>query len=319
MRKAWAVLAAILAFGCGSGSSSIQGLAWPQPNPRVALERMVATPRDLTSSLLAGITRGEDLLFVRPYGLAWQGEDLLVADPGAGRILRLPLGGRGRVQRSPEGALQEPLFLAVTPEGIAVSDPPAGTVWMFDSNLRPVRRLAEGLNHPTGLAWAAGGLWVAETTAHHLRCLGPACPQPRIVGQRGTRPGEFNYPTALAAHGETLWVADTLNFRVQSLDARTGEPRTTLGSLGDTSGSTPRAKGLAVDREGRIWVSDGLLDQVAIFAPDGTLLLCLDEFFARERLFALPAGVAAQGERVAVADALHRRVVVFKLLPEGQP
>lgn len=319
MRRLVTLLSTLAAIHCGTGQPRTQRLAWPQPNPRVALERIIGSPRDLKRSFLASVAGGEEPLFVRPYGLAWQEKDLLVADPAAGVIVRLPLGGAGWVQRSREGVFQEPLFLAVTPEGIAVSDPPAGTVWLLDSQLRPSRRLAEGLSHPTGLAWAAGGLWVAETTAHQLRCLGPTCPQGKIVGRRGTQPGEFNFPTALAAAGDTLWVADTLNFRVQSLDARTGAPGTTLGSLGDTQGSTPRAKGLAVDRDGRVWVSDGLLDQVAIFAPDGTLLLCLDELLAREKLFALPAGIAAQGERVAVADALHHRVVVFRLLPEGQP
>lgn len=316
MKKALALAAAYAATSCSTPPTSVPKLIWSSPSPKVELASVLQTTADIPMPWLRRVVgSGAEPLFVRPYAVAWLGEDLLVVDSGAGVVVRFAFGS---LLRSPEGAFTEPLFATATPEGVAVSDPPAGKVVLLDETLRPKGVLAEGLQQPTGLAWVAGGLWVTETVAHRVRCLGPVCPYPTL-GRRGVGPGELNFPTALAASGSTLWVADTLNFRIQGFDINSGQVKAAFGGLGDGPGSTPRTKGLAVDGEGQLWVSDGLLNQVSVFAPDGTLLTCLGGASDAEPLFSMPAGIAAHGRQVAVADALARRVVVFRLGTEERP
>ncbi|MFN3413867.1 MAG: hypothetical protein ACK42L_07380 [Thermoanaerobaculum sp.] len=316
MRKALALAAAWAATSCSTTPTSVPKLMWSSPWPKVELVSVLQTTADIPMPWLRRVVgSGAEPLFVRPYGVAWLGEDLLVVDSGARRVLRF---AAGSLLRSPEGAFAEPLFVATTPSGVAVSDPSEGRVVLLDQALRPKEVLAEDLQHPTGLAWVAGGLWVAETAAHQLRCLGPVCPRP-ILGQRGIGKGELNFPTALAASGTTLWVADTLNFRIQGFDINSGEVKAVLGGLGDGPGSTPRTKGLAVDGEGQLWVSDGVLNQVSVFSPAGQLLTCLGGDALSAPLFSMPAGMAARGREIAVADALARRIVVFRVKAQEGP
>lgn len=316
VRKALALAAAWAATSCGTTPTAVPKLIWSSPSPKVELVSVMQTTADLPMPWLRRMVgSGAGALFVRPYGVAWLGEDLLVVDSGARRVLRF---AAGSLLRSPEGVFAEPLFAAAIPSGVAVSDPPAGKVVLLDEALRPKADLAEGLQRPTGLAWVGGGLWVAETTAHQLRCLGPVCPRPTL-GRRGVGKGELNFPTALAASGTTLWVADTLNFRIQAFDINSGEVTAVVGGLGDSPGSTPRAKGLAVDGEGQLWVSDGVLNQVSVFSPAGHLLTCLGGEAASQPLFSMPAGMAARGREIAVADALARRIVVFRVKAQEGP
>ncbi len=314
-------VAALLAGSCtvvhrapssGEGATSVESpRAWPPEDPRIELARVLGSRHDLERVSFTSWLRGgrEEPLFVRPYGVAWDGGDLLVADPGAGRVVRVEAGGR--LRRSPEGLLGAPTFVAVCREGVVVSDPPAGKVALLDGDLRLLRWLARGLQRPTGVACVGDRIYAVETAAHRLVELtgGKAVP---ILGGQGTGPGRFNFPTALARDGNTLWIGDTLNFRLQHIDPFTGRVLGAFGALGDTSGQMPRLKDVAVDTGGHLWVSDALLDQVALYTRKGEYLMSIGRNGSAPGEFAFPAGIgAAPNGRVAVADSFNRRLEVF--------
>lgn len=287
-------------------------LAWPAGDPRVRLERVLAL--EAGSSILTVLSgrREEALTFERPYGVAWDGGDLLVADPGARRVVRVADGGR--VSVSPEGAAGAPVALAACGSGVVASDPEQGRVVRLDRDLRRVAVLADGLQRPTGLACRDGRVYVAETGAHRITLLEPDGTH-RSFGGRGAEPGRFNFPTALALAGDELLVGDTLNFRVQRLDGETGAARGIFGRLGDAAGEMPRIKGVAVDARGQVWVTDALTSRVSLYNADGDLLLALGGEGMVPGRFSFPAGVAAHPDgRVAVADSFNRRIQVFRVL-----
>ncbi len=288
-------------------------LAWPAGEARVRLERVFDLRRgSALSAGLIGLARHTPL-FERPFGVAWSGDDLIVADPGARRLARIA--GDGRVTWSqPDGA---PLGVAACAAGIVASDPGAGRLMLFDGALRTARVLAEGLARPTGVACLDERVYVAETGRHRVLVL--QADGSRVgLGARGEAPAQFNFPTALAAARGTLYVGDTLNFRVQVLDAASGAYRGAFGRLGDGPGDMPRLKGLALDARGDLWVSDAHLDRVSLYAPDGSLLLALGGRGSDPGRFSFPSGIAAHVDgRVAVADSLNRRVQVFRLLPQA--
>lgn len=281
--------------------------------PSAHVERIVGGPGNAVRSFWQRIT-GEPAreLFVRPYGVAWDGEDLLVADPGAGRVLRID--PKGRAKRSEEGLLLGPIGIASCPFGIVVSDSRAGALVLLDRDLGLVRSLATDLGRPTGVACSDDEIFVVDTARHRVIVLDSRGTPRRSVGRRGAANGEFNYPAALSLSTGALWVGDTLNFRIQHLDGGDGSFVSGFGSLGDAVGDTPRVKGIAVDRDTRIWITDAHLDRILLYAEDGTFLADVGRPGTEPGEVSFPAGIAVGSDgRVAVADSLNRRVQVFRL------
>lgn len=321
-RVRWLLVLALAGAGCVSTSagSGAPAKVWPEApeEPRVRLERVFTTERDVRKgrtllSLLAG--REAAPLFGRPYGVAWVGEDLAVTDPAAGQLV--VIGADGRVDRTPDGLLEGPMGIAACQGRIVVTEPAAGRVSVVSADLARRESLAEGLERPTGVACAGSDIFVLET-ARHAVWFRRADGRTGTFGRRGVANGEFNYPTAIVASGRVLLVGDTLNFRVQKLDAETGQNVGTFGRLGDAAGETPRIKGIGVDSNGRVWVTDALLDQVALYEQDGAYLMALGGNGTEPGSFAFPSGVAGHADgRVAVVDSLGRRVQIFRVLPAG--
>ncbi len=293
----------------------LTGIEWPPDQPRVRLEKVIRTRADLGRTFRSWFTRRDDELFTRPYGVAWDEEDLLVADPGAGEVVRL--GADGTITRSAAGALGMPIGITACDWGVVVSDPARGAVVRLDSGLRVAAVLLEGLDRPTGVACLGTDVAVVETGAHRV-VLRDASGELAFFGQRGNRGGEFNFPTAVAEDNLALWIGDVLNFRIQLLDPATGEAVLGFGRLGDSSGEMPRLKGIAIDPWGRIWVSDAHLDEVAVFSRDGLFLMSLGGSGSSPGRFAFPAGVAIRRDgAVAVADSLNRRIQLLRITDNG--
>ncbi len=315
---------ALAIAGCASSQrvarTDFSTLEWPTGNPRVRLESVIRSRHDLgrrdVFSWVVG--RRAEALFTRPHGVAWDGEDLIVTDPAARRILRIGKGGQ--VKFSPVGVVEEPIGVAACSRGLIVTDVGSGGVALVDRQLRFVRWLAEDLDRPTGVACHGEVVWVVETGAQRIVAL--AGDGRRSFGQRGAEPGEFNYPTAAAFGNGRLYVGDTLNFRIQSLDPETGTALDSFGRLGDAPGEMPRIKGVAVDKSGHVWVSDAFLDMVSIYSADGGYLLGIGRQGIGPAEFAFPAGIAAHPDgRIAVVDSLNRRIQVFRVVeppPEGE-
>jgi len=304
----------------GGSSTAFDALGWPRDDPRVRLDTVVGPRRD-TSWGNAGFFRrlvGKSApdLYQHPFGVAWLGDGLLVSDPDGGRITRIP--STGRVVASASGLFQRPMGIAVCKAGIVVSDAATGKVALLDSKLQLVRWLAEGLARPTGVACSGDRVVVVETGEHRIDVLGPDGNR-QSIGRHGAGPGEFNFPTAVAVDGDSLWVGDTLNFRVQQIDLNSGAFITAFGQVGDGAGEMPRIKGIAVDTVGHLWVSDGLLDQVALYTRSGTFLIAIGARGEEPGEFSFPTGIAVHADgRVAVADSLNRRVQVFSTVT-GEP
>jgi sugar lactone lactonase YvrE len=102
-----------------------------------------------------------------------------------------------------------------------------------------------------------------------------------------------------------------MNFRVQVFDADGGYLRS-FGRAGDGAGDFDKAKGIAVDSDGHIYVVEGFHDVVQIFDESGKLLLAFAESGAGAGQLWLPTGIAIAGDRIYVADSANRRLQVFE-------
>jgi len=95
--RPWLVVTlGVWAIGCGGVRVAPmplgQDLVWPLAEPRVRLVRIVA----LAASGRFGWLTGERAapLFVRPYGIAWDRDELVVTDPGANHLVRIGADGK---------------------------------------------------------------------------------------------------------------------------------------------------------------------------------------------------------------------------------
>lgn len=289
--------------------------AWPEDDPRVRLETIVTSDRDLGKRTRLGWLSGkkQTALFSRPYDAAWLGDTLIITDAQAGRVIALA--PDGTVTRSREGALDNPLFVANCGHGLFVSSPRTGAVYRLDADLKVVEKIADDLEHPTGIGCNGGRTVIAETGRHRL-VLTDDQGRIRHLGSRGSDPGQFNFPTAVTLSDHTIWVGDTLNFRIQRIDDRDPERIEIFGELGDSPGEMPRIKDVELDSLGQVWVSDAHLDMVSLYTMDGRYLMSIGGPGERAGQFSFPTGIAAHPDgRVAVVDSFNRRVQIFRLVP----
>jgi sugar lactone lactonase YvrE len=88
-----------------------------------------------------------------------------------------------------------------------------------------------------------------------------------------------------------------------------------IGRKGDAAGDLALPKGVAIDREGNVWVVDAHFENVQIYSSTGQLLLAVGQEGNKPGEFWLPAGMCIDRQnRVWIADTYNRRVQVFELI-----
>ncbi len=255
----------------------------------------------------------EPPLLVRPFGLAASGEELWVADPDAAKVVEVLLRtGEHREVRCPHPWVM-PLAAAPGADGaLYVADAGAGRVLRWQGS--SCTEIGAGaLERPTGLALAAGRLYVVDPPRHAVVAFAADGKEVARFGGRGSAQGEVNFPTGIASAPDgSLWVVDALNFRMSRFSPD-GVPLSAFGEPGDAGGQFARPKAVALDASGRLYVSDAQRDEVLVFRPDGEFEYSFGGTGAERGQLSLPAGLAVLGDRVFVADSYNHRVQIFAL------
>ena len=221
----------------------------------------------------------------------------------------------------------EPFGIAVTADGtLYVSD--AGDAQGVRRITRDgaVSTVARGFNTPSGVAVdPSGNLYVADTGNHVIKRVTPAGEISIVAGDG--RPGyadgpavraRFNGPIGVAVDEKgRVIVADTYNDRIRRVDAD-GMVRTIAGSAdtGSVDGPADQAQfntpcGVAVGRDGSIYVADTGNDAIRRIAPDGTVGTV--DLGSGESLFH-PLAIAADGGTLFVTGENNR---VVEVTPSG--
>jgi DNA-binding beta-propeller fold protein YncE len=261
-----------------------------------------------------------------PRGVvATPGGRLWVADPGGRCVQVLDLERRTYQQIDQVGKdpLRSPVGVALGPDGtVLVCDSEAGVVHRLDAATgQSLGTLAapEVLQRPVAAAYdpVAAEIYVVDSSTHDIKVFGRDGRLRRVIGTRGTGPGELNFPVAVAYNEQTLWVVDAGNGRVQALTPA-GLPLSSLGQLGDAPGDLALPKGVAFDSEGHLYVVDARFENVQIFDRTGQLLLSFGSEGKGPGQFALPGGITIdENDRIWVCDTYNGRIQVFQYLKAG--
>jgi DNA-binding beta-propeller fold protein YncE len=284
------LLAATLATGCGGKPGAVfpppaQPLVWPAPPepPRVRYVGQLATSQDLRPSPQFAQGLGEKVFgkpavrsMLTPYAACTDGADqLFVADSNAQVVHVFNLRTRKYARRVPGG---EPRRFT-QPVGIA-HDGPGGT----------------------------GRLYVADSAAARVYIFDREGYTLRIVR------GDFlQRPCGLAydARRRLLFVADAALHQVIVL-SRDGRLVARLGQRGTAAGQFNYPTNVAVDSQGRLYVSDSLNFRVQQFDAQLKHLRTIGQKGDLPGYFSQPKGVAVDSQdHLYVVDANFEAVQIF--------
>lgn len=330
---------AFLLGGCGKPQGELfppldAPLVWPKPpeKPRIKYVGMVSTEKDLKRGL-SWAQSFRELIFgkkemgvlISPYAVAFdEDEKLLIADSAGGVIHIFDLASRKYAQFSTIGGedrLNMPVALTLTESNIYVADSVLHKICVFDrAGNFEFSFGADVLKRPSGISYGNANekIYVADTAGHAIYIFQKDGAPVRMIGSRGSGPGEFNFPTHLwAGKDGNLYVSDTLNYRVQVFSGD-GEFLRTFGEQGDGPGYFAHPCGIVTDSLGHIYVIDRQFENIQIFDNEGRILMALGEEGGGLGEFWLPGGMYIDDDdRIYVADSFNKRVQIFELMEES--
>jgi DNA-binding beta-propeller fold protein YncE len=308
-----AILLLMLAGCAGAKEKKGFTLFYPRPPelPRLQWLTSFTGAKDIEPerSAFDKFVVGEEIVMRRldkPYGVAMQSGKIYVCDTNKTvTVFDLEKKSYGPLKGAiGPGKLLQPVNVSVDKEGNKyVADPVRGQVVIFDVNDAYVRAFGEPATwKPVDAVVLDDRLYVADikngavvvmdrTTGAILKKIG-----------RSKDPIQNLYmPTNLAfdKNGD-LYVSDAGKFAVLKFD-RDGHYKESIGKLGTNPGTFARPKGIAVDRENRLYVVDSSFDNVQVFSPDRFLLFWFGHFGKSGRNpgeFFLPAKVAIDYDSV---------------------
>ena len=307
LRKGLAILGAVwmacFFAGCRSGETR-QALAepvlFPAPPeaPRLQFLTAFAGPQDLGAKPVGGFERfvlGEPETvegITTPYGMAIFAGKLYVCDVGKSMVGVFDLRNRTFGYLTKDRRLVKPVNICIDEDGTKyVADPTAGVVFVFDRDDNLSTMLGKEVKiSPMDVAVRGPLCYVTDYASNQVVVLNKTTGQEITrIGQKRSAaaaqaenpaevaPGEFSLISDLALDQQgNIYVTDRAAARITQFDA-SGLFRRTIGRLGDNIDEFVRPKGIAIDRENRIWVVDAATEVVKIYNDQAQLLLFFGE------------------------------------------
>ena len=276
------------------------------------------TPVPAYSTSIYGVTR--------PIGLAVStAGDRIYVTQGAATNIGVVLDGGGTVigpMTPPDTATgHQPIYAAIDPitQEVYEADRLAGTIYVFDRDGAYLRELVPPNTsgwQPVGLAFdGAGALYVTDLSGSGARIL--------VIDRNGTvvrtvgAGDRLNFPNGVAVDkAGVIYVADSNNGRLLAY-ATDGKVVAQVGR-GVGKGSLGIPRGLSIDGDGRLFVTDTTAQEISIFRVlNGAAgqLEYLGSFGVPgigDGQFTFPTSVAVDSRgHVYVADTFNDRVQLW--------
>jgi thiol-disulfide isomerase/thioredoxin len=193
-----------------------------------------------------------EAMLAQPSGLTTDGSTLFWVDPESSSVRQVPLGGVGIVQT----LVGRGLFDFGDADGV-------GTEAL--------------LEHPQGIVYTNGTLYVADTYNHKIRTVDPTSAEARTLAG-GPEPGfsegvgtqaRLNEPSGLSAANDILYIADTNNHAIRLLDLRTGMVSTLMLSNLSVAAKRVDSPTPKVTLPGQTVATEASILRIRLTAPHG--------------------------------------------------
>ncbi len=245
---------------------------------------------------LFDITKGKNNL-KGPLGVATAKDRVYIADSGNGRVVVVDLEGKYlyafNVLEKESKKSSYPVGITVDDSGqIYVSDLYAQVIKVFNSNgkyLKDFPRNKALVERPLALTYAKSKIHVTDIGDQTVKIFDRGGKLLSQFGRPGKGDRQFAYPNSLAVTEDgTILVADSNNSRVQVFDSQ--------GKLLHVfSKDLVLPKGIVVDKQQRVHVTDALSRKVFVFNKKGNFLFSYGRV-SLGRDLAVPTGIAVNNE-----------------------
>lgn len=245
-----------------------------------------------------------------------------VLDPQQKTSFRI-VGGAGRRLLLP-GAVA-----ADSDDNIYVADFHRQTILVYDRYGRFLREIGTyhgenifqqlsgiAIDRKAGHLYATDGprhmVYMLDLEGGILRHTGVADEAPNLGGLKVRSKGahELTYPTHIAVGEHEVVVLDTEGTRIRILD----QDCRTLGGFIIQQAAQDHADGVAIDNEGRIYVSYSSTSEIRVFSHDGQRLASFGEFGSQAGQFNEPKGLWIDAaDKLYIGDSRNSRIQVFRL------
>ena len=160
-------------------------------------------------------------------------------------------------------------------------------------------------------------LYVADNDNHQV--LVYSNPGDKLLsawGSEGSRDHQFRYPFLIATgNNASVFIIDVLNTRVQVW--RNDKPAGSIGGWGVDPGNFYRPKGVCVDKDGLVFVSDSVLGVIQAFSSNGDFIAVLGNEKGDVQKWKTPLGITIDSrQRLYVVEMIPNRVGVYDILSD---
>ncbi len=220
--------------------------------------------------------------------------------------------------------LGQPYGIATDSKGdVYVADSRVGAIFIFNTETRDVKLIKNKVDahfdRIIGLAMDDDDrLFVSDPGLHHVLVFNKDHKATDVITDGMVEPGGL----AIDTQNRLLYVSDVKQDIVLVYDADTFKLLRHIGTPGKDHaltdpGNFAKPTGLAVDKEGNLYVADTMNDRIEVFDADGMFIRTWGKNGDGPGYFARPKGVAVDNDgHVWVADGMQDRVQVFT--NEGQ-
>ena len=172
---------------------------------------------------------------------------------------------------------------------------------------------------PYSVAVEDNEIYVAVYNHHCIEVFNQNRKRIRTIGRAGSAGnanGQFNSPSAIAIRGDMLYVVEYVNCRVQKLST-SGKFMSTFCARGSADGYLNNPRGICLDSNGRVFISDCGNNRISVFEADGTFLYHITGNAGDRSNLQAPWGLAFDHcGNLHVANTSTRTIKVFT--PQGQ-
>lgn len=215
--------------------------------------------------------------------------------------------------------LGQPYGMAVDSKGrVYVADSRVGAIFVFDTETRKAELIKNKVHahfgRIIGLAMDDNDrLFVSDPGLRHILVFNSKWEAEDVITDGMVSPGNMTIDT----ENRLLYVSDIALDQVLVYDADSLKLKRKIGTTGHnheltTPGDFAKPTGLAVDKDGNLYVCDTLNNRIEVFDADGTFITAYGKNGDGPGYFARPKGVTIDSDgHIWVADGMQDRVQVF--------